>query len=269
MHKRQSHPARPSWPAIAILLSTVSLCNLTSAVADPPPATRNWREFPAIVELETDAPIVAIGDVHGDYKRLVNLLTKSGLIAHEESKPVDLKWCGGNAVLVCTGDLIDKGKHSLHVIECFQVLQKQSAAVGGKTLVTMGNHEAEFLSDPEHDEKAEQFLAELEESQLDPVSLASGSDPRGIGKFLRSLPFALRINDWFFAHACSTDGRTLATLNKAIADQVSEDGFGAEILLGKRGLLEAQLEPRPRWSARTTLPLRAKKGFVATRPHSG
>lgn len=219
----------------------------TGLVAAEKSIGRDWRLNPAIVEVDTDAAVVAIGDVHGDYERLTHLLKKSQLISDAHVSPSDLEWTGGTTILICTGDLIDKGKHSLDVIRCFRVLQQKAARAGGKTIVTMGNHESEFLADPGHDEKAEQFIDELEKKDLDPVVLGSGKDKDGIGAYLRGLPFAARINDWFFAHACSTQGRTLATLKTGIADAVDEDGFGADILLSKRGLLEARLKPLPWW----------------------
>jgi hypothetical protein len=40
----------------------------------------------------------------------------------------------------------------------------------------MGNHEAEFLADPADDEKAQEFLKELEKEGLDPKKVAAGRD---------------------------------------------------------------------------------------------
>jgi hypothetical protein len=47
--------------------------------------------------------VVAVGDVHGDLNGVVSILQEAGLInaAHH--------WTGGNAVLVQTGDLLDRG----------------------------------------------------------------------------------------------------------------------------------------------------------------
>jgi hypothetical protein len=208
---------------------------------------RNWKDAPAIIEHDTTADIVAIGDVHGDYKRLIHLLKKVGLIPEAPESPANVAWSGGKAVLLCTGDLIDKGDRSLDVIACFRALRQKAADAGGGVIVTMGNHEAEFVADPDHDEKAEQFLDELDHAGIDPRAVAAGDDKRGVGQFLNSLPFAARVNDWFFAHACGTNGVTLASLSREIEDAVNEDGFSAAVLLGKRGLLEARLKPLPWW----------------------
>ena len=58
----------------------------------------------------------------------------------------------------CTGDLIDKSDQAFDVIACLGGLQQQAPGDGGRVIVTMGNHEAEFLADAEDDEKAEQFF---------------------------------------------------------------------------------------------------------------
>ena len=41
---------------------------------------RDWAKYPAIVQIDTGEDIFAIGDVHGDYDRLVKLLTAAKII---------------------------------------------------------------------------------------------------------------------------------------------------------------------------------------------
>jgi hypothetical protein len=55
------------------------------------------------------------------------------------------------------------------------------------------------------------------------------------------------VNDWFFAHAGDTGGKTLKELRSALEDEVDAKGYGADVLLGKKGLLEARLHHRPWW----------------------
>jgi len=71
--------------------------------------SRDWTKYPAVVEVEAPGDIRAIGDGHGDYKRLGALLKTAGLIPSVPDRPADVAWSGGNAVLVVTGDMIDKG----------------------------------------------------------------------------------------------------------------------------------------------------------------
>ncbi|MDB5391436.1 MAG: metallophosphoesterase [Planctomycetaceae bacterium] len=208
---------------------------------------RDWAAFPAIIEMDAPRELYAVGDVHGDYDRLVTLLIAAKLIGPGAASPAEAKWLGGSAVLICTGDLIDKGKHSLKVVALFRALQASASQAGGKVLVTMGNHEAEFLAAGDTDDKAEEFLKELEKHGLDPNTVAAGQDAQDVGKFLRSLPFAVRAGDWFFAHACNTDGRTLNALRIKLQDDVKSLGFGSPILSADDSLLEARLHPIPWW----------------------
>lgn len=215
---------------------------------------RNWTESPAIIEMDAPPEIFAVGDVHGDYDRLVSLLTAAKLIEKTPTSPGDAVWKGGAALLICTGDLIDKGKHSLKVIALFRRLQTDAAKDGGRVIVTMGNHEAEFLAAGDSDDKAEEFLKELGKHDLDPNIVAAGDDAKGIGSFLRSLPFAVRAGDWFFAHAGNTDGRTLNALRIKLQDDVKEHGFGAPILADDDSLLEARIHPIPWWERKGDSP---------------
>lgn len=209
---------------------------------------RDWQSQPEIVELDGTFPrIAAVGDVHGNYKRLVKILTVAKIIDQASDELSECRWSAHDGVFVCTGDLIDKGDHSLKVIELFKSLQKQAAAAGGTVIVTMGNHEAEFLTDPNNDDKAEAFIKELAKAGIDSDDVAKGEDSQGIGMFLCGLPLAARVNDWFFAHACGTHGETLDALRHEIRDDVDVEGLDTNVLLGKRGLLEARLKPAPWW----------------------
>lgn len=238
--------ARPRILLLAALLSA-SLPGTAEAKEPAARVARNWEASPAILDLGPTPKIIAIGDVHGDYKRLVHMLNVAEVVSGTPEAPADVVWSCGSTVLICTGDLIDKGKHSLDVIACFRALQGQAKQAGGRVVVTMGNHEAEFLSDPEDDEKAEHFVNELEKAGIESADVAAGDDELGVGAFMLALPFAVKAGDWFFAHAGSTQGFTTDTLNRNLEDEVDEEGLGASILLGKRGLLEARLKPIPWW----------------------
>src|SRR5262249_21127484 len=70
----------------------------------------------------------------------------------------------------------------------------------------------------------------------------------GLGKFLRSLPLAARVNDWFFAHAGNTRGRTLAQLGSELREGVDAHGYRcAEVVAPLGALLNARLHPYPWW----------------------
>jgi hypothetical protein len=199
---------------------------------------REWRESPAVAQIDTAADIYAVGDVHGDYDRLTELLAGAGVIAGIPPSPDRPVWSAGRSVLVFTGDLIDKGPKAVAVLELARALPKAAAGAGGVVVVLMGNHEAEFLARPKA-AKAEEFRAELTAAGLEPGEVAAGNGD--LGSFLCSLPFAARVNDWFFSHAGNTDGRTLAQLSSDLEAAVDREGFGSPQLTGANSILEARI----------------------------
>jgi hypothetical protein len=86
------------------------------------------------------ARIVAVGDLHGDFDAWIAILTDAKLIGPNR------KWSGGKAVLVQTGDLVDRGPDSLKIIRHVQGLERQAKAAGGQVISLIGNHEAMMVS---------------------------------------------------------------------------------------------------------------------------
>ena len=126
--------------------TVLALCAAVPTPSDA--ADRNWQKNPAIVQIDTAVDVFAIGDPHGDPERLIGVLLAAKLIGGAPIDSAQVKWAGGRAVLVVTGDMIDKGSNSIDVIVLLRTLQAQAESQGGRVIVTMGNHEAEFLADP-------------------------------------------------------------------------------------------------------------------------
>ena len=80
---------------------------------------------------------------------------------------------------------------------CFEALEPQARAAGGRVVVVMGNHEAGFLDSPAEGSAPREFSQELKERGIDPGLVKLGRDAGGIGAGLRGLPLAARLNDWF------------------------------------------------------------------------
>ena len=199
---------------------------------------RDWQKLPAVVQLDTSEDIFAIGDIHSDYDRVVDLLVGAKIIAGRPTSPEKVSWSAGKSVVVFTGDFIDKGPNALGVIALLSALRPAAAQAGGHVIVTMGNHEAEFLSRKETD-KAKDFHAEIKRAGLADKDMTECR--ADAGQFLCSLPFAARVNDWFFSHAGNSGGRTLSQLTEDLQRGIDKDGFDTPELLDPNSLVLARL----------------------------
>jgi len=199
---------------------------------------RDWAKYPAVAQVDTTADIFAIGDVHGDCDRMLKLLTGAKLIEGAAASPTKVRWTGGKSVLVLTGDMIDKGPKAPAVIVLLQWLREEAAKSGGRVIVTMGNHEADFLRNPDSD-KAKEFVAQLKAGGLDAKAIAACKGE--LGEYLCGLPFAARVNGWFFSHAGNTGGRTMSQLISDLQSGVDKDGFGSKQLTAENSLIQARL----------------------------
>ena len=81
------------------------------------------------------AAVTAVGDVHGDFDAFSALLQHSGLI------DAQLQWTGGHAILVQTGDLLDRGPKPREAMDLLMSLQKEAGKKGGRVVALLGNHE--------------------------------------------------------------------------------------------------------------------------------
>ena len=84
----------------------------------------------------TSPPIIAVGDIHGDYDAYVSILREAGLI---DAKG---KWSGGRSILVQLGDIPDRGPDTRKIIEHLMGLEKAARRKGGRVAALIGNHEA-------------------------------------------------------------------------------------------------------------------------------
>lgn len=80
--------------------------------------------------------IVAIGDVHGDYAAYLGALQGAGLVDRRG------RWIGGEAHLVQTGDIPDRGPDTRRIIAHLATLSREAQKHGGRVHHLLGNHEA-------------------------------------------------------------------------------------------------------------------------------
>jgi len=206
-----------------------------------------------------------VGDAHSDYTHLVRALDAAGIIAGRPDRPEQVGWRAGRAVLISTGDMIDKGPRALDVLKLYQILRVQARLAGGDVVLLAGNHEAEFLADPVAP-KGDMFVRQLKAAGISPADVAACKGDTG--SFLCSLAFAARVNDWFFSHAGRSNGRTLSQLASDLRAGVEKDGFRTQELLG----VDSPLEGRPTSDGRqwfdSGLPAQDEKQLLANWAHA-
>lgn len=83
--------------------------------------------------------MVIVGDIHGRLDLLVEALSATGLAR-------DGRWTGGDAVLLQTGDLADRGPHGLRCMDLMMSLSRQAREAGGHVIPVLGNHELMALA---------------------------------------------------------------------------------------------------------------------------
>jgi hypothetical protein len=198
---------------------------------------RDWAKYPPVVERDQPATLWAIGDIHGDYERLIRLLTTARIIPSKPVAPERAAWSAGDAVLVVAGDMIDKGPRPADVLRFLRGLQAAASSQRGQVIVLAGNHEAELLTPPEGGQTAAR-IADWGRLAIPPRDLRACIGD--IGQFLCSLPIGARVGDWFFSHAGNTGDRTIRQISTQIRD-------GAYKLTDPNSILEARLGEGKEW----------------------
>src|SRR2546421_9136892 len=80
----------------------------------PRPA-RDWSAHPPIAQIQSNSEIDVVGDIHGDYERLVELLVAGRLIDQMPDTPAEVRWRGGGKILLSVGDLINQTDPGMEV----------------------------------------------------------------------------------------------------------------------------------------------------------
>lgn len=144
--------------------------------------------------------LFAVGDVHGDAQRLVELLKDAALLDRQGG------WSGGQSALVLTGDLTDRGKEGLETIALARDLQAQAAEAGGFVESLMGNHDALLLA------RAFEWRGERADSDCRDLFIVNGGrdvEAKGLARsdeafvWMAARPLMLKIGDTLFQHADS------------------------------------------------------------------
>eukprot|EP00041_Stephanoeca_diplocostata_P004971 m.54133 g.54133 ORF g.54133 m.54133 type:complete len:348 (+) comp15482_c0_seq1:92-1135(+) len=149
---------------------------------------------PGLVRPLFDGPVDVVGDVHGEYGPLLELLDRLGYDATGNNKE--------NRRLVFVGDLVDRGPDSPGVIRVVRRLIE-----AGKAQMVLGNHELNLLRG-ERKHGNHWFWGETESICKNQTRISyqetapSEAWRRATLKFFSSLPLALERSDCRVVHAC-------------------------------------------------------------------
>ncbi|GBG31715.1 Shewanella-like protein phosphatase 2 [Hondaea fermentalgiana] len=136
----------------------------------------------------TSSRVVAVADVHGDLERLEQALELAGLVT-PGPRAEERHWAGGDAVLVQTGDIIDRGPDTVRIFEWLSRLRSEAVEAGGCVVQLLGNHELMNLAGDLRYADAQE-TAQFGGIAARRRKLDAGSS---LGDFLRALPVAARV----------------------------------------------------------------------------
>jgi len=214
--------------------------------------------------------VVAVGDVHGAYDRFVEILRTASLVDDK------LRWTGARTHLVLLGDVVDRGPDSVKALDFIERLSKDAAKAGGAVHMLLGNHEVmrmlgdvRYVTPGEYSAFVSPDSARLRDAYMERAKAAKESvpdPPLGFvemriafgqngkyGKWLRTLPAVIHINDTVFVHggisqpvaelSCDAINETIhrqltTELSESRRDPLSQLGTRPDGPLWYRGLAE-------------------------------
>lgn len=188
--------------------------------------------------INTSGNIFAIGDIHGRYHALVNLLKNNKIIDS------DLNWIFGNGQLVLLGDVFDRGDLVTETLWFLYELEIQAQKSGGNVHLLLGNHEImEMTGDDRYLNDKYRYFTQY--TRTDYSQLYEKNTV--LGRWLRSQNVIVRINDYLFLHAgispqFAVHAYAFSDLNSRVRNYLNSDynikkGSEEDFILGAFGPL--------------------------------
>jgi len=135
--------------------------------------------------------IAALSDIHGQYDLAIKLLKKNKIIDKK------LNWNFGKGHLVIVGDIFDRGDKVNEMLLLIYKLEKQAKIEGGRVHFLLGNHEYMVLhNDLRYIHKKYLLTSKLLKLNYNELY----GNKTVLGRWLRSKPTILKINDYIFVH---------------------------------------------------------------------
>ena len=171
--------------------------------------------------------IVAIGDVHGASTEFASILQRAGLIDQGR------RWTGGDAILVQTGDMTDRGTGMREALDLLMALESQAQRARGRVQMVLGNHEVMNMLGQMRDASPEIFATFGGEA-----AMREAFGPKGhYGQWLRRKAMIAVIDDTIFMHAGINPEYTqesIDELNRRVRRDIEAWDTGVRLLVSRK-----------------------------------
>ena len=163
--------------------------------------------------------IAALSDIHGQYDLFINILKNNKIISK------NLDWSFGKGHLVIVGDVFDRGDRVTETLWFIYNLEKQARKSGGRVHFLLGNHEYMVIhNDLRYIHKKYKLSSELLNSNYAQLY----GNHTVLGRWLRSKPTIIKINDNLFVHGGISQefinqGYDLEGTNKLMRESLDRD----------------------------------------------
>lgn len=143
-----------------------------------------------LIQRIPDGPIDIIGDIHGEYDSLLNLIQNLGYKKNQKHPE--------NRKIVFVGDFCDRGPKSVETIFLIKELIESNLAYA-----VLGNHEINLLNNDIKDGSGWFFESRLQSDSkfYSPFTIANAAQKIEIVSFLSTLPIAVYRDDIRIIHA--------------------------------------------------------------------
>lgn len=207
---------------------------------------RDWQRDPASIVIPHAPRIVAIGDIHGAFPQFAASLETAGIAKRTSSDGFGLEWTGGNAILVLTGDLTDRGLYTKQVYDAVMNLESQADAAGGHVFEMFGNHEALLLNGTTEkwantltSHKKQWYQNTLDSFTKAGLDFHQAISPEGVyGSWIRRRPLFAVINGYMFVHGgLQAEPQGLTAIATRYRIDMEKGDFNAGIFMDEKGPL--------------------------------
>ncbi len=164
--------------------------------------------------------VYVVGDIHGEFSRLFQLLTNVGVVDAEGA------WTGGSSHLVLLGDLFDRGEEVTRLLWFLYGLEREAEAAGGRVHLVLGNHEVMVMTRDLRYVSGKEYL--LAQRHLTEYSELFHPTRSVLGRWLAHKPALIRIEDVLMAHGGMSpayQSYSLAEYQDSLYKFIHEDEF--------------------------------------------